>query len=108
MSIRTLLLVMIAWLLCLPSAEAQIFKWRDAAGKLHFSDTPPLTGESTETVGESEPVVQPGETSAQPQEAGEVTPGESTPSQTDATDVPSLPEEQGGQPPAPPAAPGIQ
>ncbi|MET1078148.1 MAG: DUF4124 domain-containing protein [Pseudomonas sp.] len=47
MSIRSLIVAGLLLALC-PPAGAQVYQWRDADGKLHFTDTPPPESQKVE------------------------------------------------------------
>lgn len=49
MTLQTRLTMAAALLLCAGAASAQMYKWKDAAGVTHFSDTPPPATAKAET-----------------------------------------------------------
>ncbi len=56
------LLIAVALLLLAPLATAQVYKWTDAHGTVHFSETPPAQGTTFKKVksnGSAEPLVAP-------------------------------------------------
>lgn len=55
-------LLAVALLLLIPAVSAQIYKWKDASGTVHYSEAPPPQGtkfEKIHTSGSAEPVAAP-------------------------------------------------
>jgi hypothetical protein len=52
----------VALLLLIPAVSAQVYKWKDASGTVHYSEAPPPQGtkfEKIHTSGSAEPLAQP-------------------------------------------------
>ena len=55
-------LLAVALLLLIPAVSAQVYKWKDASGTVHYSEAPPPQGtkfEKIHTSGSAEPVAAP-------------------------------------------------
>jgi hypothetical protein len=72
---RSLLVVVL--LLLAPLAFAQVYKWTDAGGTVHYSETPPATGTNykrIKTSGSAEPFAAPVPAAADTEKTGGTTP----------------------------------
>jgi hypothetical protein len=61
------LLIAVALLLLAPLATAQVYKWTDASGTVHYSETPPVQGtkfSKVTTTGTVQPVAAPASTAS--------------------------------------------
>jgi hypothetical protein len=70
-------LLPVALLLVVVSAHAQVYKWKDASGTVHYSDAPPPAGaeyKSVKTTGTAEPLAAPAAAPAAASTAGKATP----------------------------------
>jgi hypothetical protein len=82
-------LIAVALLLLAPLATAQVYKWTDASGTVHYSEAPPAQGtnfKQVKTTGTAAPLVAPAKAN------GEGSQGQSEPTSEPAAPVADTPE----------------
>lgn len=89
------LLIAVALLALTPLATAQVYKWKDAGGTVHYSQTPPDQGtnyKEVKTTGSAKPLAAPAATTAEASSAATPS-GVSTPTpQAPAAPIANTPE----------------
>ena len=77
-------LTLIAVVLCATSATAEVYSWKDADGKTHFSDTPPVGKEPT-----LKTITLPPSSTGTPQQPARMAPTTTAPVKSKASSEPS-------------------